>query len=187
MRHHHRLLQHLQFRTPGRWILKAPTHLSCLPELFGEYPDALVVHTHRDPLKVLASTADMVATLRWQRSDRHDYDEFAQMICFGYPFLLGMVRDQRDTGAVPAERFADVRYADLVADHLGTIRRLYDQLGMALTDEAAARMQAYIDARPKGRHGDRMYRFEDLGVPEAEMRERFADYMARHDVPEEAL
>src|SRR5207253_7912673 len=32
-----------------RWLLKSPGHLSTLAALFGEYPDARVIHTHRDP------------------------------------------------------------------------------------------------------------------------------------------
>ena len=68
-RFHRRLLQHLQWKTPGRVIVKGPSHISCLPTLFAEYPDAQVIMTHRDPLKVMASTANMFATLRWQRSE----------------------------------------------------------------------------------------------------------------------
>ncbi len=78
-------------------------------------------------------------------------------------------------------------YADLVRAPIATIRAVYDQLGIELTDEAAARMQAYIEARPKGRHGGRHYRFSHLGVEEADMRERFAAYMQHYGVPEEEL
>jgi hypothetical protein len=185
-RFHRRLLQHLQWKTPGRWLLKAPTHLACLPTLFAEYPDAQVIQTHRDPLKLMASTADMMATLRWQRSDRVDYDEYVEGIAFGYPFLLDMVIDQRATGVVPDDRFVDVRFADLMQDHIGTIGAIYDQLGIELTDEAAGRMRAYLDARPKDRHGAHSYRFEDLGLDRDEMRTRYAAYMDRFAVAEEA-
>ena len=135
-RFHRRLLQHLQWKTPGRWLLKAPTHLACLPTLFAEYPDAHVIQTHRDPLKLMASTADMMATLRWQRSDRVDYDEYVQGIAFGYPFLLDMVIDQRETGVVPEDRFIDVRFADLMQDHLVIVADIDcchgDQIGIGI-------------------------------------------------------
>ncbi|MFT5201973.1 MAG: hypothetical protein ACI9C1_001355 [Candidatus Aldehydirespiratoraceae bacterium] len=186
-RFHRRLLQHLQWRDPGQWILKAPAHLSCLPSLFAEYPDARVIHTHRDPLKVLASTANMLATLRWQRSDRVDHEEIAQTIGFGYPVLLDMVIEQRDSGEVPGDRFVDVRFADLMADHLATIRTLYGKLGLELSEEAASRMAHYIESRPKGRHGVASYRFEHMGIDLESTREMFAGYMARFDVPEEEL
>lgn len=186
-RFHRRLLQHLQFRAPGRWLVKGPTHLSALPDFFAEYPDARVIQTHRDPLKVLASTADMIATLRWQRSDSVDYAEYAQGITFGYPLLLDYVAGQRATGVVPDERFVDVRYADLMRDPMATLASIYGQLGLELTQEAAQRMRAHLENRPRGRHGARDYRFEHLGVDEGEMREKFAAYMARFDVPREEL
>jgi hypothetical protein len=186
-RFHRRLLQHLQFLEPGRALVKGPTHLSMLPEFFAEYPDARVIQTHRDPLKVLASTADMIATLRWQRSDNVDYDEYARQITFGYPLLLDYVAGLRRGGAVPDDHFVDVRYAHLLQDPLGTIAGIYAQLGLELTDETAGRMRAHLEARPKGRHGAREYRFEDLGVGEDDMREKFASYMDRFQVPREAL
>src|SRR4029079_5578041 len=54
-RWHRRFLQHLQSEHAGdRWVLKSPVHMWHLPLLLAEYPDAMVVQTHRDPLKVIA-------------------------------------------------------------------------------------------------------------------------------------
>jgi hypothetical protein len=179
-----RLLQHLQFRKPGRWILKG-IYASCLPNLFAEFPDARVVMTHRDPLKVLASAANMLSTLRWQRSDAVDYNEIVAPLGFGIPLVMDMVVEQRRSGAVPDDRFIDVRFADLMADHLGTIGGVYEQLGMDFTDEAAGQIGAYLDAKPRGRHGKHAYSINDLGLDLAEMRTKFADYMNHFNVPEE--
>ena len=98
----------------------------------------------------------------------------AETIGFGFPFLLDHVIEQRRTGAVPD-------------DHLGTVARLYEQLGLELTSGAADRMRAHLEARPRGRHGPREYRFEHMGLDEADMRARFAAYMDRYVVPQEAL
>ena len=179
-----RLLQHLQFRNPGRWILKG-IYASCLPNLFAEFPDAQVIMTHRDPLKVLASAANMLGTLRWQRSDEINYAEVVAPLSFGIPFVLDMVVDQRTSGAVPNDRFIDVRFADLMADHLGTIARVYDKLGIDFSDEAASRIGAYLEAKPRGRHGAHAYSVDDLGLDPAEMRAKFASYMNYFNVPEE--
>jgi len=35
-----------------RWVLKAPAHMHQLEALLTEYPDALIVLTHRDLMKV---------------------------------------------------------------------------------------------------------------------------------------
>ncbi len=184
-RHHRRMFQHLQFKAPGRWLWKGPSHLGVLTSLFGQYPDARIVMTHRDPIKVLPSTANLIATLRWQRSDVVDHLEYAQALGFGLPFLFDMVANQRSSGELPEDRFTDVRFADLMSDHIGTIERVYDGLGVELTDDAAERMRTYIAAKPKGRHGGGAYRFEDTGLDLAATRSQFAAYMDRFDIPEE--
>ncbi|ODR22863.1 hypothetical protein BHQ19_18645 [Mycolicibacterium porcinum] len=180
-----RLLQHLQYRRPGRWILKG-IYAACLPNLFAEFPDARVIMTHRDPLTALASTANMLSTLRWQRTDTVDYDEITGPLGFGIPFVLDMVVDQRASGVVPDDRFIDVRFADLMSDYMATIGSIYDQLGLPLTDDARSRIQSYLDAKPRGRHGTHAYRVEDLGLDTAELRTKFAGYMTRFNVPEES-
>jgi len=37
---------------------------SCLKELFSAFPDAVVVHTHRNPLEVLRSSLQLTSVLR---------------------------------------------------------------------------------------------------------------------------
>lgn len=185
LRFQRRILQHLQWKKPGRFILKNPSLLSVLPSLFSEFADARVVVTHRDPLKVMASSVDMLATLRWQRSDHVDHAEIVQRVAMGYPFLLDMLTKQRSEGIVPEDRFVDLRFADLMSDHIGAIRSVYEQLGLSLSEEAASRMRAYLVAKPKDRHGPRSYRFEDLGLDRAETRRNFERYMKHFDIPEE--
>ncbi len=187
LRFHRRMLQHLQWKKAGRWILKHPAYLYTLPSLFAEFPDAHVIMTHRDPLKVLASTADMFATLRWQRCDHVDYAAIVGPMAARFPRGWDMVIEQRESGTVPDDRFVDVRYADLMQDHLGSIARVYKELGLELTDDVATRMREYLDANPKDRHGGRTYQFDDLGLDLGAMRQKFASYAARFDVPEEAL
>ncbi len=69
-RYHRQFLQHLQSRHPApRWILKSPGHLWCLGTLFDEYPNTLLVQTHRDPLRIIASLTSLMGTLRRLGSD----------------------------------------------------------------------------------------------------------------------
>jgi hypothetical protein len=70
---HRRQLQYLQWRCPAeRWVLKSPGHLWALDALLAEYPDALLIQTHRDPLKVIASLVSLVCLLRRLATDRID-------------------------------------------------------------------------------------------------------------------
>ncbi len=63
-RYHRQFLQVLQSEHPGeRWLLKTPGHQWHLDALFAAYPDATIIHTHRDPLKVLASVSSLMSVL----------------------------------------------------------------------------------------------------------------------------
>jgi hypothetical protein len=182
-RYHHRFLQLLQWSTPPRrWVLKDPWHLSALPSLFAEYPDARVVITHRDPLEVLPSLANLMSSLRWQRSEWVDRRQIVKMATAGTAYQLDAMTRMRDDGAVPADQIVDVRYPDLVGDPIGTIAATYEQLGLDLTAGARARMTTAITAS-RHRTGSHEYAFVDLGVDRDEVRRRFAAYQARYGVP----
>ena len=134
-------------RSAGRWLLKGPGHLMSLPALFAEYPDARVVVTHRDPLKVMPSMVDLVATLQWQRCDHVDYNGIVQRLAIGYPYVMNQMMEQRRSGAVPEERIIDVNYDDLVTDPVAAVTTLYDQLGTAISQDGQQRIRDYLSHR----------------------------------------
>jgi hypothetical protein len=135
---------------------------------------------------VIASLADLMATLQRMRSDHVHYDAMVAGIAYGFAELLQAVMRQRQAGEVPDDRIADVRYADLVADPLGTVVGLYERWGLRLSAAAEARIQARL-ARP-GEHpapAAHDYAFADTGLDRGEQRERFAAYLERYGLPEE--
>jgi hypothetical protein len=183
-RFHKQMLQHLQSRRRReRWVLKAPSHLPALPTLLAVYPDARVVVTHRDPLKILPSVASILYSTAYVRSDAVDPEAmlgwFTGETCRG---LLDGMTAFRSTGA---GRFHDLRYADLVAKPLETIGALYDAFGLRLSSEAESRMRAYLAAKPKGKHGAHRYDFSATGLSRDAERERFRSYQERYGVPSE--
>ena len=59
-RYHRLFLQYLQSAHPGAALGDQVTCPSVGPRaLMGEYPEALIVHTHRDPLRVVCSLASL--------------------------------------------------------------------------------------------------------------------------------
>ena len=181
---HRRFLQTLQHGGPPRqWLLKTPSHLSTTPQLFAEYPDALLVHTHRDPLKFVASAASTTSMLRWLRTDHVDKPTQALIANQGFAFMLNSVRQLRTDGAVPDEQFVDSPYRDLIADPVAAIRRIYERLGRAWPDGHADRITGYLRDKPKGKFGKHEYTFADYGLDPDDVR---AAYTAHYQVPEEA-
>ena len=184
--YHRRFLQLLQSsHRRERWVLKAPSHLSSLPHLFQTYPDARVVITHRDPLKVIASLANLMATLQWMRSRKVHYEGIVSAMAFGLGFLLERSAAERDSGLVPEEQISDIRYADLVANPLNTLRRLYEDWGLDLSDEMERRIRSYLENRHQGRVALHDYAFEDTGLSLESERARHAPYQERFGVASE--
>ena len=130
------MLQTLQRVTPApttRWVLKAPSHLSALPLVFATYPDAKVVITHRDPLRVIGSLADLMATLHHMHSEQVDHAVLVEFMAMGLEVQMDEVTAERDAGTLPADQIADVIYDDLTTDPVGTIERLYAGWGWPVT------------------------------------------------------
>lgn len=184
--YHRRMLQLLQWRHRlDRWVLKGPSHLHNLPALFAEYPDARVVISHRDPLRVLGSLTNLMSTLHWMRSDHPHHEGVVKSMAFGAVFQLEKIMQERSSGAVPDEQIFDVRYADLVADPIGTVRRVYASFAIPFTEAFEERLRARLAARPREARGAHEYRFEDTGLDLATERARLERYQQRYGVASE--
>jgi hypothetical protein len=188
---HRRMLQTLQWGATAQggersWVVKAPSHLGELDLVFATYPDARVVMTHRDPLRVVGSLADTMATLHWMHSDRVAHQTLVEFLCMGVEIQMNGVSSVRDSGTLPHGQISDVLYQDLVADPIATVIRLYDGWGVELSDEARSRLSAYVETRHHHRGpGEHRYRFEDTGLNLGEHRDLVADYQSRFGVPSE--
>jgi hypothetical protein len=185
---HRRILQTLQgdVAAAPRWLLKAPSHLATLRTLFAVYPDARVVHVHRDPLKCVPSTLSLMGTLRSMRSDTVDLTDVAVGVSAGFALMLDGIIADRARGRLPDDRFVDVRYADLMTDPGMTVARIEERLGRPAGDELVARVRSYVAAKPRGAFGVHRYAIEDFGLDATDLRERFAAYCARFGVASES-
>jgi hypothetical protein len=171
----------------SRWVLKAPSHLSALPLVFATYPDARVVITHRDPLRVIGSLSDLMATLHYMHSDHVDHGVLVQFMAMGLEMQMDEVTAERDSGAVPDDLVSDVVYGDLVGDPVGTIERLYRGWGQPVGTAFRDNLDAYLSARHDGRAAGHDYSFADTGLDLATHRARVAGYQERYGVPSEVV
>jgi hypothetical protein len=179
---HRRLLQHLQRqRAAQRWVLKAPGHLFSLGPLLARYPDAKIVQTHRDPLRVMASMASHATVLRRAFSDSADPRQIAADWADRWGRALDDFLAVRDRS--PAGQFLDIRYEEIEARPIETVECMYAFLGWTFTDTARARMEAFLAANPKNKHGVHRYSLEQYGLDRKREQARFAAYCERFDIP----
>jgi hypothetical protein len=184
---HRKILQILQWKTNcERWVLKAPAHMNWLETLFDVYPDARIVQSHRDPLQVMGSTVSLIAAIIWIRAGKVDPElvKLAFGPAYYEPQLMNMMQ-LRESEKYPRGRFFDVRFQDLMADHFGVIRQVYDHFGWSYTEDAEQRMRTYLANKPRGKFGKHFYSFEDLGLDLATERARYAAYQTHYGVASE--
>jgi hypothetical protein len=179
---HHRFLQHQQAKSPGtRWVLKAPGHLFALEGLLERYPDARIIHTHRDPLRAMASMASHATVLRRAFSDSADPRKIAADWAERWARALEKFLAVRDRA--PPSQFLDVSFESIESDPLGTAERVYDFLGWPLTVEARTAMQSFLAANPKNKHGAHRYTLEQFGLDRDALLLRFRNYCERFRIP----
>lgn len=185
-RWHRRVLQTLQPTTPGRrWVLKAPSHLATLRQLFAVYPDARVIHIHRDPATTLPSMFDLMGTLKWMRTDHVDLAPFVEPAVSGIAHLQRRAIRDRADGTLPDARFHDLLYADLITDPVAAIRGIYEHFDWPVPATLSGAVTDYLTAKPRGAKGPHRYDLADFGLTADEVRRHHADYLDRFAVPHE--
>jgi hypothetical protein len=187
-RWHRQFLQLLQWRNPGgRWVLKTGAHLWALRALMAEYPHALIVQTHRDPLRIIASLSSLFAVVQATASDDVTMADVAAQ--WSGPVLDALDRSvtAREDGTVPAHRVVDVHYGAFMADPFRTIRSIYERLGAELTPDAEARMRRFLAENRADKHGAHAYSFADTGLDPGAVRESARRYQEYFDVEPEPV
>jgi hypothetical protein len=181
--HLHRVIQLIGGGEPDRrWLLKNPGHIANLDLLFGIFPDALIIQTHRDPAKAIPSVVALI-------------NQYIAPLEDGRNELRGRVIAHRETekwakavadcDAVRRDhpdQVMDVVHADFHGDPISVVRRIYDFCGMTLSDEVERAMRRRIAADPERSHGVHRYNVADFGITEDEIRERFGSYVDRYEL-----
>jgi len=184
-RDHRTILQILQWKNPrGHWLLKAPAHQNHLDILLATYPDARIIQTHRDPIKCMASTTNLMGCLYYMRSDLPFDSNAFEDIMQGEATSsrLEHVMEQRRAGVIPEANICDSRFQDLMDDPLACVQKIYRHFNWDLGETASTAMRDYIARKPRDKFG--VHRYEVGEVPLDE-RKLFSNYQKTYDVPDE--
>jgi Sulfotransferase family len=187
-KYHRLFLQYLQSAHPAeRWVIKSPAHLWCPQAMMHEYPGALIVHTHRDPLRVVCSLASLIDLLRTLASDDVSIDAIAQEWVEDVAIGLDRAVAARRDGTIPQNQAVDVFFGDFLADPLAVVHEIYDRLAIELTPEAERCMVRFLADHPQEKYGGHSYTFADTGLDANVLRERMRPYQEFFDVADEPL
>ena len=177
---HKRTLQHLQFRHPGRWVLKYPKHVFALDALIAVYPDARLIWTHRDPIKIIPSVVSLIGTFR---SATPGYDPKLLGRSWSAFEELGLRRglDVRASLFAPGKVY-DMQYRDVTRDPVAAIAAAYNHFGMTLSETSGANIRTFLADNAKDKHGAHHYTAEEYGLTDEMLRSTFKGYVDRFQV-----
>ena len=140
-------------RRRGPLLLKNPAYTAQLGWLRRLFPDARVIHIHRDPWDVFASSRRSVRTvLRELALQAWDEAEVDEAILAAYPPMMrALLRDAR---AMPEGRFASVSFEALLADPSGELAALWSALDLPEPSRSLARIERYLASLEGYRQND---------------------------------
>lgn len=164
-----------------RYVLKAPAHCAELTSLFETFPDAVVVHLHRDIVETIASGASLFAVFRSTYSDAIDPLDVGRYQTEQTALWLDRAMAFRDGEAARrgGARFVDLDYRALVADPIAAVQRIYDAAGLELGPGLIAEFDRHRTANRQHARGAHRYAPEHFGLDRGALRERFARYEGR--------
>ncbi|MEJ0045274.1 MAG: sulfotransferase [Rhodospirillales bacterium] len=182
---HRMVLQNLQHRCRGeRWVLKNPGHIFYLEHLLAVYPDARIIQTHRDPAAVIPSVTALLLAMRHAASEviysgekiaKNNLRTFAAGLNAAIAFRA---RPDMDS------HFHDVHFRNLIADPIGTVRKIYAQFGMPLSQKAEDSMHDWL-ARDNSHAAKGKFRLEQFGLNDSQIDNAFGDYMSYYGIARE--
>ena len=188
-RWHRMFLQHLQvdFSKP-RWLLKSPGHLPFIQAIVDEYPNAAIIQTHRDPMKVMASVSSLACVLHSAFSNDIDPLKTAACETAHYSGMLEACLEQRDhiEKKEGPGRFFDVQFEDILKRPFDVVEQLYAHFGFEWNADIRARMETYLRNRPRDKHGTHQYTLEEFGLSEEKDGPLFSKYRERFGVSSQA-
>jgi hypothetical protein len=158
------------------WLLKNPTHLLRMETLLSVFPDARVIHTHRDPVETFGSLCSMLAAFR---GDPAPGSQTALEIG---PRQLRVYRQAVEHTMAVRERhpevFHDVHQAELRADPMRVLQGIYAHFGIEWRPEVEQHMQRWLAEQTQPSTRAARPDPADYGLTVVEIEREMAEYAA---------
>jgi hypothetical protein len=141
---YHRFLKKVAFSSGGRQLLlKNPANTARVKMLLELFPDAKFIHVYRNPFVVYSSTInwldkEMVPTALQDVGE----DVIREAALTNYEKLMRKYLAER--ALIPEGNLVEVRFEDVEADPVAETTRIYRALGLTMSAQIRARLEAYV-------------------------------------------
>lgn len=182
-----KLLLLLQWQKGGNknhWILKTPHHLEWLGTLVQVFPDAHIIHTHRDPLKTLPSFLSMAYHGMKIFSDEVSVEYVSKFWTNKNVYMVQRALEYRKSTSV--NRYTDIYFEDVMKDPMMQLERVYNNNQWEWSAGVQNILSAKLNERDRHKYGVHRYSLSDFGLTTDEVKPLFADYCQCFNIPTEA-
>jgi hypothetical protein len=177
-------LQVLQYQQPSRrrrkWLLKSGQHAwtGGLRNLMDVFPDAKAIMTHRGLESVIPSQCSLRRMVIRHSSSNFDLKDLGREFIVQYRDGICDYLALRDE--LPAHRFVDVQYKDVVAEPMTEYRRGLAAMEIEFSEEDEQAGAAWVAANGRDTHPRHKYTPEEFGTTREELVDTFRFYTQRY-------
>jgi len=136
-------------------LSKNPAFVGKIRSVSEEFPDAKLIYLVRDPLETIPSVVNLLQTA-WRGLGVNELDILAHTPAIVHSFVRDYQHAYQVLSELPKDRYAIVLYEDLVRAPEETVRRVYREVGLPLSDKFAVRLheacQRAADREPRAPH-----------------------------------
>ncbi|XP_013405671.1 uncharacterized protein LOC106170373 [Lingula anatina] len=169
-----------------RMVFKENFHSLYLAVALKVYPDAIFVHTYRNPSTTVASLCSVRENFKLLTYEKDDVDlkQIGREV-LGNSFCHGGIQmmNYRKHNPELEHRFIDIAYDDLATSPMDVVKKIYDHFGLELTDEVTEKMEAYVKENPKNKYGCHEYDLNRYHLTKDEVLKHFKDYVEEYKIP----
>jgi hypothetical protein len=160
----------------GPWFLKGTMHIGAFDAFCRTFPTATIVHTHRNPMRMISSACLNLET-QWSYSLNHvDLEVIGQRVLAVWSDH--MTRYLADRAALgDSIKIIDVAYRRTISEPLELLRDIYDSRGAALSDETIAAAGEWAERNPQYKFGKKDHSLERYGLTPGDVSKAFAAYL----------
>ena len=181
--YHKRQMQVLQHKKSGRWVLKTPYHQLGLPAILANHPTAIIVQTHRAPMKIIASGCSFSKVVRTPSSHLNDdYIIGRDWMDMLQIYSRAFEKNRAELEAKHPGQFIDIKHDEFVQNPWPDLEKVYAATGATISNEGKTNMQAWLDENQPGKHGKHEYDIADYGIEQSEIDDLFGDYIQRYQL-----
>jgi len=180
-RRHRRTAQLIGHREPDkRWLFKDATHLFGPEAMLEIYPDAMIVQTHRDPVRLIPSVCSLCWSARDALNEGTDIEAFGRSVLDLWEHSIFTMMGAR-VGRNP-NQFYDLSFERFVSDPIAAIEDIYGYFELDYSAAADHSIRQFRQDNPPEKHGAHAYTADRWGLDADEIAERFRPYTEAYGI-----